>query len=504
MASKARREIDLIHLIEKNFPVEELVYKDVNWWPVLRVHLGKSLWFEKESDISGVSRLGYFKRFYSSIKLIFGALKHYLVNGLSTNKKFAKYSNLQYQVKNPDILSFSIPGQTTEKIGGKSFNQYIDSILEDAKSSYSSCAIQVVKSDFHFSEFHTPSKIISDDPKMFHIRSWTFNLIKDLCFIEKSELPKIFYEFCNFVNIKCKCTAIECNSIYKLIQSILITKRYIKRIIGTKNPKVILITGYYSPFLYSVILASKELGIPTADCQHGVQGSIHWAYANWGKMKENGYKLLPSWFLVYTERELIHLNSSLRGSNRHKVAVIGNKWKKVSLEYTQKKQEIYFKCFSSNKLNVLYSHHEGLLSDYLLGFIRDTQNEYNWLFRYHPRCVEEYSDYDESFKRLGIINFDSYNPTNINLFHLLNKTDVHISCASSVVIDALEFGMKSIIASEEGKEMFYDYIEDDEIIFCESKEQIDKCVKNENLKIHLKGSEKSSVEILGKIIKSGS
>ena len=40
MGRKLDSVLDLIHDIENNFPLEKLVYMNVNWWPVFRSEIG--------------------------------------------------------------------------------------------------------------------------------------------------------------------------------------------------------------------------------------------------------------------------------------------------------------------------------------------------------------------------------------------------------------------------------------------------------------------------------
>ena len=85
------------------------------------------------------------------------------------------------------------------------------------------------------------------------------------------------------------------------------------------------VVTYYGSIGMAFDLACREFGIPSFDIQHGVQGSLHAAYGRWLRLPVNGYELLPSFFLCWSQKEKSVIEEwSNKFSKWHRPLVHGN------------------------------------------------------------------------------------------------------------------------------------------------------------------------------------
>ena len=70
------------------------------------------------------------------------------------------------------------------------------------------------------------------------------------------------------------------------------------------------------------------------------------------------------------------------------------------------------------------------------------------------------------------IYFEIEETTSLPLFWLLKQCDHHITSFSSVVIEALAFGLRTTVFSEAGKAAFQSYLNDGHVLFADNAERL--------------------------------
>src|SRR5262249_45583558 len=73
------------------------------------------------------------------------------------------------------------------------------------------------------------------------------------------------------------------------------TAKWFRRRLAVVQPDHVFVADY-GPREQALCLASRELGIPTIELQHGVIDDVHPAYANWTVVPDNGYETRPTAF----------------------------------------------------------------------------------------------------------------------------------------------------------------------------------------------------------------
>lgn len=240
-------------------------------------------------------------------------------------------------------------------------------------------------------------------------------------------------------------------------------KMFRRRLIKVR-PRVAFIVSFYSLEGMSFVLACKKLGIPVVDIQHGVQGKQHPAYAEWALLVQESVsiELLPDCFWVWSLVESSVIREWSEKSN-HLTYVGGNPWCDLWTDPTKATREMQDVVRKGSILQqkamgrrvVLVTLQYGLdLSEQLLALkelIELVGSDYKFWVRLHPMML---SLREEVRELLGLQDIELDEVTDLPLPVILPLCDLHITHSSSVVIEASDFGIPSVITSRYGAEFF--------------------------------------------------
>jgi len=242
---------------------------------------------------------------------------------------------------------------------------------------------------------------------------------------------------------------------------ILFLSKYFERILVKTQPKLVFIISYYGLVGMSLVLACKKMKIKAIEIQHGYIGELHPAYSFWSKSPDFGYDLIPLSFGVWSESEKVQIYKWLsKCKSETNVFIVGNlmieKFKKNNSPIVSKIDKIVqSEIKDKNLINVLVSLQwdRYLPKLYKELFTSDNPN-IRWWIRLHPSTPESERKYIDSFLTSLQSNFEVRLANSLPLYGLLRNVDVHLTELSTVVIEAEEFGLKSIITDQLGTEYF--------------------------------------------------
>jgi len=113
------------------------------------------------------------------------------------------------------------------------------------------------------------------------------------------------------------------------------------------------------------------------------------------------------------------------------------------------------------------------ISPVLLEAIQHSPHTWKWLIRFHParekgkRTLEE-----EMLRSIGHPDIEIERASEALLYELLCECDVHVTEYSACAIEALAFGVPSVIIGVYGRENFIKYIQQGLMFYVESGEQL--------------------------------
>lgn len=225
------------------------------------------------------------------------------------------------------------------------------------------------------------------------------------------------------------------------------------------QPKVVYLSSFTGA--YHVCVAARKLGVKVVDIQHGGMHKNHPLAANWAKVPASGYELLPDVFWCWEERTAKYVSSTF--SNCHKAIVGGNTraiFEKEIFESNTEKSAI-----SLDKPGVLVALQYGksaLVAPHVQEAYRATKDKANWRFRLHPRGFDRL---DEAANLLELSKEDILSASECPLHQIFPDTTCLLTDASTIVFEALDYGVRPAVWSQKGGAFFDDLLEAGDLNF---------------------------------------
>lgn len=224
------------------------------------------------------------------------------------------------------------------------------------------------------------------------------------------------------------------------------------------------IVGYYSVEGMGFVSACRRCGVAVVDVQHGVQGALHPAYAAWHRPAGGRlHPLLPDRFWVWSdwEREVVARWADGTG---HAAVVGGNPWLDVwderaawpgaaaSAQAARRLREP-----AGGRPVALVTLQYGLVDgdqlDPLVELVRAAGTRFAFWVRLHPLMLDRREAVRARLAAAGAtVELDAC--TDLPLHAVLPHADVHLTHSSSTAIEAAQFGLRTVLTSDYGAELF--------------------------------------------------
>lgn len=217
-----------------------------------------------------------------------------------------------------------------------------------------------------------------------------------------------------------------------------------ERILVRLNPKVVIVSVWYSREAMAMTLACKRLNIKTVDYQHGAQNDIHPMYTNWN-LRAEGFELMPEIFWTWGEISMNRINKWAKQYKNHRAIVGGN----LQAHLCQKeiKSSSSLVGTGQNKKPLIYVTLQGddIFNDEILKVLEETHNQMDWVFRDHPRLPISSS---LERKIMSASGSKARIVRNTSLYEDLQKSSVHVTGFSTCAFEAEVFGVPTIFIHE--------------------------------------------------------
>jgi hypothetical protein len=441
---KPSEYLNILNEIEIKYPVNEWAYKGVKIWPVIRLNLAMKLHQQSEKSTEKSQSIKTDNRpFFSTY--------------IDPFLKGREYENPV--VKKSDIV-FLTHSLFKVNIKDKWYDRFVDPLVDQLNDLHKTAyTLEYSSKDEYQPHTYHPTTMIQWELNMIRLKAKLMN---------KLGTPKAEFRSFHDVNMHLKKFDVQMNSqlsYVKYLSLIIEMSKYFERILRKSEAKVGMVVYYYGTEGMAFNLACSRIGIPSVDLQHGVQGPYHRAYGSWSNVPDSGYELLPRHFWCWDEKDASSINSWADKTNYHKAFVGGNSWlelwknKKADVPFIKEYQERSLQLIEeeNKKKVVLVSLQTGRdIPSLLIELMNKGEKDWYWFIRLHPHMLKQKEGIVKKLTN-DLDNTISYNideATNLPLYAILPYVDLHITEWSSVVIEAKEFGVKSLIVHEFGKELF--------------------------------------------------
>jgi hypothetical protein len=239
-----------------------------------------------------------------------------------------------------------------------------------------------------------------------------------------------------------------------------------EKILKGVKPKEIRMLCYYGTAMYGLCIAGNRKSIPVIDMQHGVFGNLNPDYRNFGRVPNNAYNSIPSYFSVWNLESKQHLERE-KISKSENILLEGNPW----ISYKQQKHN-HIRNYSGN--NIVYTLQTTVeVPSFMFDVIRETSKNIKWILKTHPRMTQVEIDFVKN-KLYDLIKDEKIEiNSETTLFDLLQSTSVHVSGFSGSVIEASLLKVPTIINNPIGLETYKKNIEEQPNLYkyAETKEE---------------------------------
>lgn len=232
-------------------------------------------------------------------------------------------------------------------------------------------------------------------------------------------------------------------------------KQIYRHYLRQTQPGLVITSCYYFRPTLGVVWAARELGIPVADAQHGGNGEFHIGYTHWRNAPDEGYLLLPDYFLVWDN---ISANNILRwlppGTATHQVPITGRFGlgcaNRAALGEGGASPIAMLKQGGEKTILVtLQTLPSTGLTDTILEVMRRAPKTWTWLVRGHPIAQafgggETSPDALEAkMKAAGIARYDAKFSTSLPLAAILPQIDHHLTGFSGTVQECAAYDIRT-------------------------------------------------------------
>ena len=228
-----------------------------------------------------------------------------------------------------------------------------------------------------------------------------------------------------------------------------------------KGIKVCYQVCFYEEYCMALNLAAKVSSVKSVDLQHGIQGSMHPAYFSWNIGNNLSHDLLPNEFQCWDEVSTKNIKSwNLPG---HQATQVGYQWVRdwKNPEWLSRHAPELSIVEDLPIVLVTLQPLGDFLPDQLLYLIRHSSLPVKWYLRLHPRQLNQLDLFERRIASMGLLGkVEVRQASTMPLPFLLSRSVSHITQWSSVVIEAAQFKVPSIVLDLKGKELFKDYLSD--------------------------------------------
>lgn len=312
---------------------------------------------------------------------------------------------------------------------------------------------------------------------------------------KSDELKNILYDFKNSYELILKDKNSGFIDYEKIINELLFFKWYFDFIFKRINEHVLSIftNCYYTLETMILIHVAKSYRITTVDVQHGKQGYPHGMYSNWENMPKEGYSTLPDIFLNWGLESANMINDSMPSNinSKHRAIVVGyprvGYYKTGEYKIFLQNAEYEFLCqLDQYECVILFTlQPQNDVPQIVLDAISQLSSNYIFLVRMHPNMRQaEREEIRYCIKSSGINSYDISYSTSIDLFSLLEKTNIHITKWSSVCYEAAIFGVPTIIIGDVGRKMYRNQIRSAQFMYANNINELLHSIDNPTVGIN--------------------
>jgi|GEM_PF-2616577 len=450
---------DILLKVESTIDVNSITYDNYVIWPILKYYLFFGLCGIGNDNNTGDIKRSSIRKYSPDViqkianhtnqlfKIIFYSYKSFIE--INKIKKLTATSILFIDVSDAEYV---------DTVNEKKYSRYISPYFEFIKKKYSTLF-------FNLSELKS-KHVKLNEPYNFNVKYFLSKYRLLYYYFNRFKPQKEVIDNFNLIeknkSINYISTIISGDELVKVMNEIICYEKIWSIILKQTTPKVVFIECFYGNLkYYGLIAACKKMDIKVVDIQHGYANIM---YLGWDKKMKTGSTYLPDFYWCWSKYDVENLKKSRRESNYLQPILGGNLWMKKHLNdqvinaYSKKVKCIVNKGNYKKKIIVTLQHSLSI-SDILIKALTNSPTDWIWLIRFHPLDFVD-KEYRSKYIKvlLNFSNVEFENSTNADLYYLFKITDIHITHYSTSCLEALSFGLQTILIGKENEHFYKDLI----------------------------------------------
>lgn len=238
--------------------------------------------------------------------------------------------------------------------------------------------------------------------------------------------------------------------------------RVYARFLRRTRPRLAFVISYYGVEGMAFVLACREAGVTVVDVQHGVQGELHPAYARLPKPVGRTHALVPDVFWVWAEADRRVIAAWAEGTG-HRAVVGGNPWLHVwqephawegADEAGRRADAMKARAgkLPATLISLGWGLHPREQLEPMRSLIEQGKGRFVFWVRLHPSMLERREEIRALLNIAAPHELDE--PTDLPLPLLLSHSAVHVTHSSTVAVEAAQFGVRTLVTSALGAELY--------------------------------------------------
>ena len=223
------------------------------------------------------------------------------------------------------------------------------------------------------------------------------------------------------------------------------------RYLRSSGARLALKTYYYSMEGMALCLAARRLGIPCVDVQHGVQGCYHFAYGPWQCAPAGGYNTLPTVFWCWDAESAQQIGEWAVAQGA--LAIVGGNpwqalWEGADTPAARREAERIDAALAAQPEHrhiLLSLQWDAGLTKGMLKIIKASPADWHWWVRPHPVQAGGREAVRQSLEQCAPGRYELTLAADAPLPLLLAKLDAHVTRSSTVVREAAQAGIRSVV-----------------------------------------------------------
>jgi hypothetical protein len=266
--------------------------------------------------------------------------------------------------------------------------------------------------------------------------------------------PRWFADYQTFTN-EIIGRAVKWREVAVLIDMVTNQSIVFERWLRKTGARFLFVVCWYDPLIMAAIMAARRCGIKTIEIQHGVLGKEVFQYSTWLRAPICGFEVIPDIFWFWGAKSVEEIKQYSPAFSSSAILAGGNLWLNRWRQSMRSDRAPASNIGEAVQRKTILVTLQLDIEPFLFDAIAASPATWRWLIRFHPardklKRVQE----EQMFKLIGHPGVELERANSILLLELLNESDVHVTSYSASAIEALAFGVPSIIIGAFGRKNF--------------------------------------------------